>query len=236
MVTSTMRLILIEDNDRLAESIAAALEAERFAVDRFASLSRARQALTAIDYDLILLDLGMPDGDGLDLIHAIRREGSTTPVLVITARDALGDRVRGLDSGADDYLVKPFATAELAARCRALLRRPGGALGTVLEVGNISLHTATREVRVAGRVIDIAPREVSLLEQLMRHAGRVVAKTSIESALYSLRMEVTPNAIDAALSRLRRRLAAASADVTIHTAHGIGYILTPPPQASGSHA
>ncbi len=153
-----MRLILIEDNHRLAESIRLGLEAEGFAVDRFDTLASARTALEGAPYSLILLDLGMPDGDGVALIASLRRSKVTTPILVITARDGLGDRVRGLDSGADDYLVKPFAPAELAARCRALLRRPGASLGIVLEAGEVSLDTITREVRVQGRNVNMPPR------------------------------------------------------------------------------
>ena len=223
-----MRLILIEDNDGLAEAIRVALQKHGFAVDRFAQLAPARRGLMATPYDLILLDLGMPDGDGVEFLSSIRAKGIKTPVLIITARAALGDRVRGLDCGADDYLVKPFATDELAARCRALLRRPGSVLGTILEVGNVALNSASREVRIAGRVIDMPPRETSLLEELMRQEGRVVAKSAIESSLYALRSEVSTNAIDTIVSRLRRRLATASADVTIHTAHGIGYLLSAP--------
>lgn len=223
-----MRLILIEDNHRLAESIGLGLEADGFAVDRFDTLASARVALAATPYDLILLDLGMPDGDGVTLIESLRRAKVTTPILILTARDGVGDRVHGLDRGADDYLVKPFAIAELSARCRALLRRPGASLGIVLESGNVSLDTVTREVHVDGRNIHMPPREVALLELLMRHCGRVVAKTAIDAGLYALHAEVTPNAIDTALSRLRRRLSGNGADVTIHTAHGIGYMLTSP--------
>lgn len=223
-----MRLLLIEDNERLAESLLEGLEGEGFVLDRFGTLAMARSALATAHYDLVLLDLGMPDGDGMDLIRALRQSGSSTPVLVITARDALGDRIRGLDSGADDYLVKPFSTLELAARCRALLRRPGGSLGTVLEAGNVRLDVATREVRVTEKLVAMRPRETALLEALMRHSGRIVSKSAIDAALYALHAEVTPNAIDAALSRLRKRLAAASANVQVHTAHGIGYTLMPP--------
>jgi DNA-binding response OmpR family regulator len=229
-----MRLILIEDNHRLAESIRLSLEAEGFAVDGFQTLAAARAALTGVPYDLILLDLGMPEGDGVELIASLRRSKVATPVLIITARDGIGDRVRGLDAGADDYLVKPFATAELAARCRALLRRPGGILGAVLQAGNGSLDTTTREVRVAGRNVNMPPREVALLEQLLRQCGRVVTKAAIDASLYALHAEVTPNAIDTALSRLRRRLNGAGADVSIHTAHGIGYMLMPPEDSAAS--
>ena len=227
-----MRLILIEDNHRLAESIRLGLEAEGFTVDRFDTLASARAALKEIEYSLILLDLGMPDGDGVSLIESLRRLKVTTPILIITARDGLGDRIRGLDRGADDYLVKPFATTELAARCRALLRRPGASLGIVLESGNVQLDTITREVRVAGKIVGMPPREVALLEQFLRHSGRVVTKGAIDTALYSLSAEVTPNAIDTAVSRLRRRLVGAGADVVIHTTHGIGYLLMPPDVAA----
>ena len=230
-----MRLILIEDNHRLAGSMRLSLEAKGFAVDAFETLAAARAALAGVPYDLILLDLGMPDGDGVELIASLRRSKVATPVLIITARDGIGDRVRGLDAGADDYLVKPFATAELAARCRALLRRPGGMLGAVLQAGNVSLDTTTREVRVAGRNgVNMPPREVALLEQLLRQCGRVVTKAAIDASLYALHDEVTPNAIDTALSRLRRRLNGARANVSIHTAHGIGYMLMPPDDSAAS--
>jgi DNA-binding response OmpR family regulator len=220
-----MRLLLIEDNQRLAELIEAGMLAQGFAVDRCATIAGAHSALASSTFDLILLDLGLPDGDGIDLLRAIRRRASDTPVLVITARDALGERVLGLDSGADDYLVKPFEIAELAARCRALLRRPGHCLGTILEAGNVALDTSHRQVHVANRAIEMPPREIALLELLIRHFGRVVTRASIDTSLYAFDDEVSPNAVEAAVSRLRRRLAAASADVEIHTAHGIGYLL-----------
>ena len=223
-----MRLILIEDNHRLSEAIGAGLEADGFAVDRVDTLAAAQKALVATPYDLILLDLGMPDGDGVSLIKRLRHGKVATPILILTARDGVGDRVRGLDSGADDYLVKPFAIAELSARCRALLRRPGASLGITLEMGNVSLDTVSRAVHVDRRNVNMPPREVALLELLMRHSGRVVPKTAIDSALYALHADVTPNAIDMALSRLRRRLSGNGADVSIHTAHGIGYMLMPP--------
>jgi DNA-binding response OmpR family regulator len=222
-----MRLLLIEDNLRLAELIREGMVALGFAVDHCATLAAARSALASAPFDLVLLDLGLPDGDGLDLMRSQRRRGMDTPVLVITARDALGDRVLGLDSGADDYLVKPFEIAELAARCRALLRRPGHCLGTVLEAGNVALDTSQRQVQVGQVVIEIAPRETALLELLLRHVGQVVTRGAIDSSLYAFSAEVSPNALEAAVSRLRRRLAAAGADVEIHTAHGIGYLLAP---------
>ncbi|MDE2182221.1 MAG: response regulator transcription factor [Alphaproteobacteria bacterium] len=222
-----MRLLLVEDNARLSELVCRALEADGFAVDRAATLLAAEEFLDAAKYDLILLDLGLPDGDGLALVRTLRRRSVAVPIMVMTARDGLDDRIAGLDLGADDYLVKPFATAELAARCRALLRRPGGILGNVLVAGNLSFDTAGRDARVAEIHLDLPPRELSLLEMLMRRAGQVVARAQLENGLYSLGQEVTPNALEAAISRLRRRLAAAGADVVLHTAHGIGYALMP---------
>mgnify|MGYP005813365063 CR=1 FL=1 len=220
-----MRVLLAEDNARLAALMAEGLAAEGFAADVVASVAAAREALAVVGYDLLLLDLGLPDGDGMALIRALRRRHDATPILVITARDGLGDRVGGLDSGADDYLVKPFDMAELAARCRALLRRPGACLGTTLAVANLEFDTSGRAVRVAGRPVRMARRERDLLELLLRRAGQVVAKESLEAALYALEAPVTPNALEAAVSRLRRRLAEAGARVAVHTAHGIGYML-----------
>lgn len=220
-----MRLLLIEDNPRLAELIAEGMVAQGFAVDRCATVAAANNALASSSFDIVLLDLGLPDGDGIDLLRALRRRADDVPVLVITARDALGERVLGLDSGADDYLVKPFEIAELAARCRALLRRPGHCLATVLEAGNVALDTSHRQVHVGDHAIEMPPREVALLELLIRHLGRVVTRASIDTSLYAFDDEVSPNALEAVVSRLRRRLVAANADVEIHTAHGIGYLL-----------
>lgn len=182
---------------------------------------------------MLLVDLGLPDRDGLDLVRAMRRRRNMTPILVLTARGGLDDRVLGLDAGADDYLVKPFQIPELAARCRALLRRPGNAMDTVLTAGNVALDPSARAVLVAGVTVDATPREVALLENLLRRADHVVAKQALESALYSMDAEVTPNALEATVSRLRKRLAAAAADVQIKTVYGIGYALFAPRPANG---
>ncbi|WP_231565130.1 winged helix-turn-helix domain-containing protein [Sphingomonas sp. Ant H11] len=155
------------------------------------------------------------------------------PILVLTARGGLDDRVMGLDAGADDYLVKPFQIPELAARCRALLRRPGASLGTHLTVGNVILDSAERSVTVGGTPVDATPREVDLLECLLRRAGHVVAKPALEGALYSMDAEVTPNALEACVSRLRKRLTSAAADVQIRTVHGVGYALFAPATVHG---
>lgn len=222
-----MRLALIEDNLRLADLIREGLTELGFVVDAFDTIRRVSAALNCMQYDLLILDLGLPDGDGVDFIRSIRAQRLQTPVLIISARDAVEARVRGLDSGADDYIVKPFELSELAARVRALLRRPGQRLGTVLNVANLDLDTVSGMVRVDGEVIDIPRREFSLLEQLMRRCGSVVRRSAIESALYALSAEVTPNALEVAMSRLRKRLAQSGAAVEIHTAHGIGYMLSP---------
>lgn len=223
-----MRLLLVEDNARLAGLIREGLQGQGFAVDWCGTVEGAESAQKINDYDLLLLDLGLPDGDGLALVRAMRRHRDATPILILTARAGLDDRVSGLDAGADDYLVKPFQMPELAARCRALLRRPGSALGTTLVAGNVRLDTAARGVDVGGAGVDATPREVDLLEHLLRHSGRVVAKASLENALYAMDAEVTPNALEASVSRLRKRLAGAGADISIRTVHGVGYALFAP--------
>jgi DNA-binding response OmpR family regulator len=228
-----MRLLLVEDNARLASLIREGLDRQGFAVDWCETVDGAEHALRINDYDLMLLDLGLPDGDGLDLVRGLRRRRDVMPILILTARGGLDDRVSGLDAGADDYLIKPFQIPELAARCRALLRRPGASLGTHLTVGNVVLDSAERSVTVAGAAIDATPREVALLECLLRRAGHVVAKPALEGALYSMDAEVTPNALEACVSRLRKRLASAVADVQIRTVHGVGYALFAPVAADG---
>lgn len=221
-----MRLLLIEDNRRLAEMVVQGLVREGFVVDHRSTLVEAGQVLASATYDLILLDIGMPDGDGLSFLKAQRRKGVQTPVLMLTARSGLDDRVTGLDAGADDYLIKPFELAELAARCRALMRRPGASLGTVLAVGDLELDTGTRVARVGRKVIELPPREFALLESLARRCDTVVSRARLEQSLYSLDQEVSPNALDAVASRLRRRLAAAGARAQLRTVHGVGYAIT----------
>lgn len=223
-----MRLLLVEDNARLAALVSEGLDKQGFAVDWSDTIDSAEHAQTVARYDLLLVDLGLPDGDGLDLIRAMRRRRDSTPILVLTARGGLDDRVAGLDAGADDYLVKPFQIPELAARCRALLRRPGTALDTVLTAGNVALVPSERAVLVGGNPMEAPPREVALLEELLRRSGHVVAKPALENALYSMGAEVTPNALEATVSRLRKRLVAADADVRVKTVHGVGYALLAP--------
>ncbi len=220
-----MRLLLIEDHSRLASFVKTGLGKQGFTVDVFGTLSDGMAAIEAVAYDAAILDLGLPDGDGLSLLQSLRESGDNTPVLILTARDAVDDRVKGLNAGGDDYLLKPFAIEELVARIRALLRRPGGVLGLTLEAGNISFDTTAREVRVADSTIHISRREMSVLEQLMRRHGRVVPKDVLEDKIYGFDEEVTSNSVEVHISRLRKRLATAQASVSIHTLRGVGYLL-----------
>lgn len=218
-----MRLLLVEDHAPLAEAMAAALRRAGFAVDHAADAADARALADLGDHDLALLDLGLPDGDGLDLLAEWR--GRAMPVIVLTARGGLDDRLAGLDGGADDYIVKPVETSELAARCRAVLRRPGGRLGAVLRAGPLALDTAGREATLDGRPLPLGRRETGVLEQLLRRKGRVVARRTLDAALYGIDEAVGPNALEAAVSRLRRTLEAAGAPVAIRTVRGVGWML-----------
>ncbi len=221
-----MRILLIEDHLRLAESIVEGLAGFGFGVDAFATGSEGLAATKAVSYDAVILDLGLPDGDGLDRIHALRDATNCIPILILTARDGVDDRVAGLDRGADDYLLKPFAMKELAARLRALLRRPGGPLGVMINIGNICLDTTARHLKVDGRLVAIPPRELDALELLMRRTDKIVPKRLFEDAIYGFNEDVTENTIEALVSRLRRRLQVIEAHVTIHTLRGVGYLLT----------
>jgi len=204
--------------------MAAGLRKVGFAVDTAASLAEADELLAVGAIDLMILDLGLPDGDGRVYLARLRRAGRRFPVLVVTARGGLDDRVGSLDDGADDYLVKPFEMAELAARCRALLRRPGGSLGVVLTCGPLTLDSVNSQATLLGENLPLTRREFDLLTLLLRRSGQVVSREMIVSALYEMGEEATPNAIEVAVSRLRKRLAAAPA-LEIHTLRGIGYLL-----------
>jgi len=221
-----MRLLVIEDEARIAELVKRQLERAGFVVDAVRLCADAREALSLTAYDAAILDLGLPDGDGLNLLAELRATRSLLPVLVLTARDAVEDRVCGLDAGADDYLVKPFAMAELVARTKALLRRPGGALGLTLEAGNIVFDTIGRDVRVAGTGLQLPRRECAVLEHLMRRLGRVVPKSVLEEKLYGIDDELESNAIPVHVHHLRRRLLDAGATAEIHTVRGVGYLLS----------
>ena len=234
-----MRLLVIEDEDRLSGILKSKLGDIGFAVDIASSAADANAALELINYDAAILDLGLPDGDGLAVLMATRQSGKNLPILILTARDAVEERVVGLNAGADDYLTKPFAMAELIARIKALLRRPGGVLGMTLEAGNVRLDTVGRElviggipVRLSRRELTIggiptrqSRRELAILEQMMRRFGRIVPKAVLEEKLYGIDEEPDSNPVPVHIHHLRRQLEAAGASLMIHTIRGVGYIL-----------
>ena len=219
-----MRLLLVEDNDRLAQLVVKGLSEAGFTVDRVARLDEAAAALAAGKFDTVVLDLSLPDGDGGAWLRERRAAGDKLPVLMLTARASTGDKVKGLNSGADDYLAKPFEMEELVARLKALLRRPGGVLGLTLELGRLSFDTVHREAAVVGRRLSLSASELTLLELLLRRAGRVVPRRLLEEGLYGFDDDVGPNSLEAHVSRLRKKLEAAEAGVQIHTLRGVGYL------------
>ncbi len=224
-----MRLLIIEDNEKLATLMARILSEHLYSVDAVAGIEEARAALTLVDYDLVLLDLSLPDGDGSEILRSLRRDGQTTRILVATAQADVVQRVETLNDGADDYLVKPFSLDELLARIRALLRRPSETKQPVLVAGQLALDTTSLTLRVTGKVTPLPRREFGVLVTLLSNQGRLVPRAKLEQAIYSFDNEVTPNAIEAAVSRLRRRLDSLDAAVTITAMRGIGYILAESP-------
>ena len=221
-----MRLLLIEDHERFAKFVKNGLEKEGFTVDAVDTASSGEAARATVKYGTIILDLGLPDADGLDMLRSWRDAGVETSVLILTACDGIDDRVRGLNSGGDDYLLKPFAMEELVARIRVLLRRPGGGLGLLITASNVSFETTAREAQVTDRTISISRRELGVHEHLMRRAGHVVPKDMFEDKIYGFGKEVSSNSVDVHVSRLRKRLAGSSANVSVHTLRGVGYLLS----------
>lgn len=220
-----MRLLLVEDNKRLAEFICSGLGKAGFELDHVTDAEDAEATLDGQDYDAVVLDLGLPGKDGMEVLKGLRRDRMDVPVLIVTARDGLDDRVRGLNSGADDYLVKPFDMEELTARVHALLRRPGQALGTVLEAGNMTFNAETRQLEIGGERIELSRRETDLVEQFMRNINGVLTKSSIEMRLYSYGEEGSANAVEVLIHRLRGKLEDNSAQIDIHTLRDVGYMM-----------
>ena len=223
----------MEGSDHLAELTQQELERLGYAVDRVASAAEAEAAFGSAAYDLILLEMSLPDGQGLPVIRRLRRKGASTPVLILTARESVEERVAGLDAGADDCLVKPFDFRELAARCRALLRRPAAALSARLKLGDLELDIASRTAWVRDVPLALGPRETALLESLLRRGGEVVPREVLRDSIYSGESEITGNALDAVVCRLRRHLSQARADAALKTLPGVGYRLCPPAGARG---
>ena len=220
-----MRLLIVEDSEELAQLLANGLKSAGYDSDVLLTASDARAALSTTRYAAVILDLGLPDGDGLSILREIRQRDDPTPVLVLTARGSVDDRVSGLHSGADDYLVKPFAFEELVARLAALLRRPGQLLGSSLHVANLVFDTESRQAFIDDQPQVFSAREAAVLELLMRRQGRVVPKRLVEDHLFGLADDVASNAIEVYVHRLRKQLADRGAKVQIHTMRGVGYLI-----------
>lgn len=220
-----MKVLLVEDHPSLGESLCQALIAGRLSVDWVRTLDAADAALHSSRYDLLLLDLGLPDGDGRDLVRACRRNGNSLPILVLTARGGLNDRVEGLDNGADDYLVKPFDLSEMLSRCRALLRRPSNLASEQLGLGSLSIDLRAASIMVGETPLVLPRREYQLLTALVRRAGRVCSRDYLENAIYDLNTQAGPNALEATVSRLRTVLGDRTPEISIRTIRGIGYTI-----------
>jgi two-component system, OmpR family, response regulator QseB len=218
-----VRLLLAEDDPMIGEAVRTGLHQQGFAVDWVQDGAAAEHALEVGSYDLCLLDLGLPRRQGLQILAGLRRRGSTLPVVIVTARDAITDRVEGLDAGADDYLVKPFELKELAARIRAVLRRKGGRAASVIEHHGVQLDPATHEVRRDDRPVSLSAREFAVLHALMEHPGRILSRGQIEERLYGWDEEVGSNVVEVHIHSLRRKL---GADFILNV-RGVGYRVPP---------
>lgn len=221
-----MRILIIEDDPVIADFVAKGLRESGFAVDQAADGETGLRRALDERYDALIVDLMLPRLDGLALIDTLRARGRRTPVLILSARHSVDDRVRGLQAGGDDYLTKPFAFAELVARLQALIRRATGAAEpTRLTVGDLTLDLLTRQVERAGRPLDLRPREYALLEYLMRHPGHVVTKTMILSHVWGYNFDPGTNVVDVLVSRLREKLDRNFDTKLLHTVRGVGYVL-----------
>jgi DNA-binding response OmpR family regulator len=216
-----MRVLLVEDDRMIGQAVLDALRADRWAADWVRDAPMADAALAAEAYDTVVLDLGLPRGSGLDVLRRLRARGSTVPVLVATARDAVGDRIAGLDAGADDYLVKPFDTGELLARLRALVRRSAGRADPVLRHRNVTLNPATREATLDGRPVALSAREWAVLEPMLLRPGVVFSRTQLEEKLFGWKEDISSNAVEVYVHGVRRKL---GADL-IQTVRGLGYVV-----------
>ncbi|MDQ7246819.1 response regulator transcription factor [Dongia sedimenti] len=217
-----MRILLIEDEPALGQAVREHVAATGHAVDHVLRLDDARAALRGVDYGLILLDLHLPDGRGLDLLKSLRNAGDKRPVIILTARDQIRDRIEGLNAGADDYLVKPFDLDELTARVAAVARRASGDPAPVIRLGELEIDLTGRELKRNGRRIDITGREWAVLDQLLSRRNRIVTKEQFEEALYPFGAEIESNAIEVHISRLRKKLGR----TLIETVRGVGYRLS----------
>jgi DNA-binding response OmpR family regulator len=225
-----MRLLLVEDHDLLRDSLRDGLAASGYVVDATGDGEEGRWHALHDTYDLLILDIMVPKVTGLDILTQVRSSGKTVPVLLLTARDGVEDRVEGLDLGADDYLTKPFAVAELLARVRALIRRQHHVPHPVMAIGDLSIDTVNRRVRRAGTEVTLTPREFALLEYLAVRAGAVVTRAELCEHLYEFASDPDSNAVDVLVSRLRRKLTLPDSPAPVQTRRGYGYLLDSGPE------
>jgi len=221
-----MRILLVEDHEELAHQLRRRLKRSGFAVDQVDTIRDALQALESCSYAVAVVDRRLPDGDGISILPAIRRRQPGSRVLMLTALDAVDERISGLDAGADDYLTKPFDLDEMMARIRASLRRPGGDTSPPVLVGALAFDLSARTVSVAGKPAVFHQRELALLEGLVRRAGRIVARDTLLSEIWGFDEDVQPHALTIIVSRLRARLKKLGARVDIHMVRGVGYFIS----------
>lgn len=218
-----MRLLLVEDDERLARGMIASLEAAGYAVDILTSGEDALKLADQEPYCAIILDLGLPDMDGLDVLSQLRARGAATPIIILTARDMMDDRINGLDRGADDYMAKPFNPRELESRIRALVRRSQGQLDPMMRIGTLIFDRSSRTVYLDDKMVDLRRRELAVLETLMGRAGKVVPKERLSAEIFNFDDAVTPNALEVYVGRLRRKLQPSGP--AIRTVRGLGYMI-----------
>jgi len=222
-----VRILLVEDDTLLGDGIRTGLRQDGYAVDWVTQGEAAEQALATDAFDLVVLDLGLPGRDGLSVLQQLRRGGNDTPVIILTARDTVADRIQGLDGGADDYLIKPFDLDELAARARALIRRSKGRTTPLLEFGRLTLDPTSHQVIYKNQPVEMSPREFALLRILMENADKLVSKTRLQEALYGWDQDVESNAVEVHIHHLRKKLDAN----LIQTVRGVGYRLAKEPKS-----
>ena len=229
-----MKLLIVEDHQELNALLCRHLERIGFAVDAVSTGRKALHAIAMGDYDAMLLDLGLPDIDGMEVLEQCQKIGKRIPCILLTARDALESRLAGLNGGADDYVLKPFEMTELEARLRAVLRRAQAVHQQKLSLGNVAFETESRFATVNGKQVDLLRREAMLLEEMLKVWPRITVKERLEEHLYASRESVTLNAVEALVSRLRRKLREGGADVQIDTVRGIGYRMVLPVDAAAN--
>jgi heavy metal response regulator len=223
-----MRVLVVEDERRIADFLSRGLSEQGYAVDVAYDGEEALDWPTVAQFDVIILDVMLPARDGVQVCRILRERGLKTPILMLTARDAVEDRVRGLDSGADDYLVKPFAFSELLARLRALTRREPAALGIVLQIADLTMDTSSREVRRQDTLLELTTKECALLEYLMRHANQVLTRTMIAEHVWNYDFDNATNVIDVHIRNLRRKIDDPFQVKLVHTVRGAGYRICAP--------